>query len=400
MDRRSFLAGGLTAGCSAAASVALPSLALARAPWDARLVVIILRGAMDGLDVIRPLGDPGYAALRPTLNTDGTLGAGFWGLHPALGPLWPLWQAGEVGAVHAVSTPYRDQRSHFDGQDLLEAGGTTLAGAPRDGWLNRLVATQPGMAAETAYAIGRAQMLVLSGDAPVARWSPETRLDVSPQALRLLELVNHDDPLFREASAQAVEIAASVAERAASDAALGEAMMSDPMMAEVSPRGAHVAMARFAASRLVGETRIAAFSLNGWDTHENQIRALPRALGTLTDSILTLKAGLGPVWDKTAVLCLTEFGRTAAENGTGGTDHGTAGAVLFGGGALRGGQVLGAWPGLAEVDLYDRRDLAPTRDVRAVMAEVLGGLFGISGTDLSKSIFPGLQIDPPLGIVA
>lgn len=334
MDRRRFL-GTLAVGCSVAASPLVTPVALASAPWEERLVVIILRGAMDGLDAVRPLFDPGYAGLRPTLGEGGLdVGSG-WALHPALEPLLPLWARGEAGAVHAVSTPYRDRRSHFDGQDILEAGsgGRDLMGV-RDGWLNRMLGAVPGVEAETAYAIGRENMQVLTGAVPVTRWSPDARLSLSPQARRLLEAVYHPDPLFREASEQAVAIVEGLAE---------EGMGAG--------RAGHVELARFAAGRLRGDTRIASFSLGGWDTHRGQRANLGDALGNLCETILTLREGLGPVWGRTAVLCMTEFGRTARENGTGGTDHGTGGAMLFAGGALRGGRVVADWPGFGEGDL-------------------------------------------------
>lgn len=398
MDRRHFLTRGLALGCSAAASPLLTPVAFASGPWDTRLVVIILRGAMDGLDVVRPVGDVDYAALRPTLSDGaGSFDTGFFRFHPALAPLEALWREGSFGAVHAVSTPYRDQRSHFDGQDILEAGGTE-SDSRRDGWLNRMLQVVPGVTAETAYAIGAEQMLILTGKAPVARWAPNAKLRISPQGRRLLDLVVHDDPLFREAAAQAFEISDDIAADADAIEALAEGMAKDPMMAQVG-RGGHVRLAEFAVSRLRGESRIASFSIGGWDTHQDQARNLPRALSAISDTLLTLRSGLGPVWDKTAVLCMTEFGRTARENGTRGTDHGTGGALLYAGGALRGGQVLGAWPGLAEADLYQRRDLMPLADVRGVAGEVLRGMFGLNDNVITGSIFPGVEMPAPLGIV-
>lgn len=159
------------------------------------------------------------------------------------------------------------------------------------------------------------------------------------------------DPMFKNASAQAIEIGQSIAMTAASDAEGAEMMMADPMMVAVNTNKEHVQLAEFAAARLRGDTRIASFSVSGWDTHLNQKGGIQNALRRLSDTILTLRAGLGPVWNNTAVLCLTEFGRTAAENGTKGTDHGMGGAMIYGGGALNGGRVLGDWPGLAEADL-------------------------------------------------
>lgn len=395
IDRRSVLRGGLALGCSAAASPLLTPMAFASAPWENRLVVIVLRGAMDGLDVVRPVGDPALAALRPTLAVQadpGAIDAGFYALHPALDRLAPMWKRGEFGAVHAVSTPYRDKRSHFDGQDLLEAGTPGQAGA--DGWLNRMLQTIPGLSAETAYAIGREEMLILSGRAATTRWSPEARLELTPQGRRLLELVTHEDPLFRDAVAEAMDIVDSLAAEETGQAAEMGDNGSEAL------RGDHVRLAEFAASRLRGDSRIASFSLTGWDTHERQSVGLSRALGRLADTLLTLEAGLGPAWEKTAVLCVTEFGRTARENGTKGTDHGTGGAMLYAGGALRGGRVLGDWPGLSEAALYDRRDLMPTRDLRAHAGWVMRGLFGLDQSVIEGSVFPGLELGADPGLFA
>ncbi len=397
LNRRKFLTRMAAIGCSAAASPLITPVAFASAPWDTRLVVIILRGAMDGLDAFRPVGDPNYAALRPTLLQDTLDLTGFFGMHPALAPLRPLWDAGQMGAAHAVSTPYRDKRSHFDGQDILEAGKPGIEGAGNDGWLNRMLQTLPNVEGQTAFAIGRDQQLLLTGDAPAARWSPEANLTLSPQAQQLISLVQSADPLFHAASAEAIAIAQTIAMSADDDADGADMMMADPMMAAVNAQAEHVQLAEFAAARLRGDTRIASFSINGWDTHLNQ--KLQQALNRLSDTILTLRAGLGPTWDKTAVLCLTEFGRTAHENGTKGTDHGTGGAMVYAGGALNGGRILGDWPGLGEADLYNRRDLMPTRDVRAYPAWVMHDLMGINRSTIEAAIFPGLQMGLNPGIV-
>jgi uncharacterized protein (DUF1501 family) len=404
MDRRRFLMSGAALGCSAAASPFITPVAMAAAPWDTRLVVIILRGAMDGLDVIQPYGDGALAGLRPTLLTGEAVGAtdldGFYALNAHFAQLRLLWEAGEFGAVHAVSTPYRNRRSHFDGQDILEAGlsGTTR-GRLRDGWLNRMLQVVPGLEPEVAFAIGREQMLVLSGDAPASRWSPDARLSISPNARALLNVVHHDDPLFWDASADAIEIAEQISLQATLAEETDAMMAENPMMENVQRNGEHVKIAEFAASRLRADTRIASFSINGWDTHSRQGNALRRSAERLSDTILTLRAGLGPVWDKTAVLCLTEFGRTARENGSKGTDHGTGGAMLYAGGALRGGQIIGDWPGLRDGDLYDGRDLLPTRDVRAHAAWVMRGLIGLDSSVLEQAIFPGLDLGTNPGLV-
>ncbi|MGQ0565179.1 MAG: DUF1501 domain-containing protein [Gemmobacter sp.] len=416
MERRTFLRGLTALGCSAAAHPWLTTVTLAQSAngatplGDHRMVVIILRGAMDGLDVVRPLEDPILARLRPTLSA-GTpalpLGDRF-GLHPSLGRLMPLWARGELAFAHAVSTPYRDKRSHFDGQDLLEAGtGTEVGvGRAREGWLNRMLQAVPGLASETAFAVGRDALPLLAGRAPTMSWTPEVKLALSAQSQLLLEQVWHDDDLFRESGLEAMQLSAQ-ASGAAGDGEDAEDMSmmaaAEPAMQEAPVRGMATVdgLIDFAVSRLLGETRIAAFSQGGWDTHRNQARSLQGPLGQLEHSVLRLAAGLGPqVWGKTILLAMTEFGRTVAQNGTAGTDHGTGGVMLMAGGALKGGRVMGRWPGLAEADLYDRRDLMPTSDVRAWAAWAMHHLYGLDRQVLEAAVFPGLDMGDDPGIVA
>ena len=382
LSRRAFLARTGFIGCSLAASPLITPVTFAATPWDARLVVIILRGGMDGLDVVRPYGDPDLRTLRPGLSGGPDQGAhdldGFYALHPHLGGLKLLWDEGDLGFVQAISTPYRVKRSHFDGQDLLEAGTVSMAGV-RDGWLNRMLQVVPGVTAQTAYAIGRSDMRLLQGDADVANWSPEAELGLSPQAQQLMDLVSESDPAIHAAWQEAQMLATLEDEEAT---AQGQ-----------QRSGAHMRIAEFAAARLRDEARIAAFSLNGWDTHRAQDRTLPRAMSQLSETLVTQREELGgQVWQKTAVVALTEFGRTARENGSGGTDHGTGGMMVMAGGAVQGGRVHGDWPGLGTGELYQNRDLMPTRDVRAHVAWIMRGLTGLDRATLEGSVFPGLEM--------
>ena len=389
ITRRLLIRGGLAGACSVAAHPFLSTMTFAAAPWEPRLVVIILRGAMDGLDAVQPYGDPMLAKYRTELKTGPENGAldldGFYAMHAKLGPLKPLWDRGELGFVHAVSTPYRDKRSHFDGQDLLEAGTAEVGAGARGGWLNRFLQAMPGVEGETAFAVGKDELRVLQGTAPALHWSPDVDVDLTPQAELLLGQIYAQDSLFAPAAAEGMALAA-VTDRS--------------NLPPLPGGGKRDPLAAFAADRLRGETRIAAYSLNGWDTHQGQARGLGRSLGTLGRSILTLQDELGGLWAKTAVLAMTEFGRTARENGTKGTDHGTGGAMVLAGGALRGGRVYGRWPGLAEADLYDRRDLMPTADVRAYAAWAMRGLYGVDRSILEGSVFPGLRMEDNPQIVA
>lgn len=384
MDRRGFLQGTLALGCAPAAMPFLTSATFASAPGDNRLVVVILRGGLDGLDVVRPLGDPALAALRPRAAEGAVALTDFFGLHPRLGGLMPLWQAGTLGFQQAVATPYRARRSHFDGQDLLESG--TAPDAPpalrRSGWLNRLLATIPGARATTAFGLGREVLPVLAGDTAASAWSPDTQLRLGAQGRRLLEALYRGDADFEGPATVALALSRSLAPEAGAQGPLAEVER----------------FAGFAAERLRAETRIIALSLGGWDTHAGQAQALVRPLARLEHLILRLAAELGPLWGRTAVLALTEFGRTVALNGSYGTDHGTGGALVYAGGALRGGRVLGRWPGLAQP--LDGRDLEPTADVRATAAWVLRGLFGTARADLERVVFPGLDLGADPGILA
>ncbi len=394
MDRRLFLKGLGLSACSVAAHPLMSTVTMAQAQGlgNKRLIVVILRGAMDGLDAVQPVADPLFAQLRPTLgvNTGAIDLDGYFGLHPELGGLMPLWQAGQLGFVQATSTPYRDKRSHFDGQDMLEAGtGNDVApSSVRDGWMNRMLQAVPGMTADTAYAIGRDAQPLLVGAQDVRLWTPDMALELSAQGRLLFEHIYHDDALFREAALEAMDLATLgvPAEGGVEDV--------PARIRDVDP------LVDFAAARLQADTRIAAFSLSGWDTHRTQAAQIPVSFQRLSRLILRMQGALGAdVWGKTVLMAVTEFGRTVAENGSGGTDHGTGGVMVLAGGAVRGGRVLGAWPGLAEADLYDRRDLMPTSDVRDWMAHAMRGMYGFDAGLLEKTVFPGLVMGSDPGII-
>ncbi|PIB26583.1 twin-arginine translocation pathway signal [Amylibacter kogurei] len=399
-SRRKFLINTAALGCSAAASPLITPVTFASAPWDNRLVVIVLRGAMDGLDVVRPYGDKMFAQHRPDLaKTDAIDLDGFYGMHSGLSDLAPLWDQGQLAFAHAVSTPYRNKRSHFDGQDLLEAGYASLDERRQlgsSGWLNRMLTLVPNVETETAYAVGQDDLLLLQGDAPHASWAPGRSLLMSAQGQLLLNRMYESDPLFHASAEVAIELTEDLMAIGDMDGMMEEMdSMQDQMKAnnqaiKLAKRAG--ALAEFAADRLNEDSRIAAFSIGGWDTHRNQKVVIQKPLSQLSTAILTLREKLGANWDKTAVLCMTEFGRTVRQNGTQGTDHGTGGAMLMAGGAIRGGQVYGNWPGLADENLFNNRDLLPTADVRSYGAIAMRHLFGISPNDLERVVFPGLDI--------
>ena len=393
-SRRLFLA-------SAGAFVAwanLPRFAYAGSR-DPRFVVIILRGAMDGLAAVPPIGDPDYARLRGDLAIgSGSLGGtvpldGFFALNDAMPRLKQLYADRDALIVHAVATAYRD-RSHFDGQDVLESG-LTRPGASRDGWLNRAVAALPRGAAVrpvTGLAVSPTVPLVLRGGAPVFTWMPDGLMPVGMDtADRLASLYDHSDPELARVFA-----AGRTVDRMAAG---GTAVKGGDIAASFR----RIAVG---AGRLLAEPegpRIAAISFDGWDTHASEgpdSGQLGRRLAALDAALDGLKAELGSAWVDTVVAVMTEFGRTAHVNGTDGTDHGTATTAFLVGGAVKGGRVLADWPGLAPQKLYEQRDLAPTADLRAVLKGVLRDHLGIGETVLATSVFPdSLAVKPVDGLV-
>jgi uncharacterized protein (DUF1501 family) len=376
LSRRGFLAGA----CCAAAAPVLTPVSFAATPGDNRFVTIILRGAMDGLDLVQPYGDPAFATLRPKLGLTPDAGLldldGFYGLNPAASALMPLWQARQLSFVHAVSTPYRNQRSHFEGQDILETGGADKS--QKTGWLNRALAVIPRSDARRAIDINTSMELILTGPNKADAWSSQSSFALAEDEIAFLDRLYADDPAFAKA--------------------LNEAKAADTtadLLYGDEKRGAGIAdMAKLTAGMLKEDYRIASFSINGWDTHVGQAQKFRNAARDLATAIITLKDGLGEdIWNKTTVLAMTEFGRTVRENETSGTDHGTGSLSILAGGSLAGGRVLGEWPGLGEGRLLDDRDLMPTGDVREVAAAMLHRQFDITPGNLTGKVFPGLAFD-------
>jgi uncharacterized protein (DUF1501 family) len=373
---------------SAATMLALgpARLALADAPTDARFVLAIQRGAMDGLHAVPPYGDPNYNALRASLAlpTNGGPDAvldldGKFGLHPKLTELKAWYDHGELLVVHAVATPYRE-RSHFDGQDLLE-NGTTQAHASNSGWLNRTIGLMKGGDdRRLGLALGPEVPLALRGKVDVASWAPDTLPAVGPDFLSLVQGMYAKQPLLADTLRQAIS----------ADAMADQAIGSNAMMAQLRPGNGARVLAD-AGGKLLAQPdgpRIAVLELQGWDTHTGQNGRMANALQQMNDALAALKAALGPAWSKTVVMTATEFGRTARPNGSGGTDHGTATALFLGGGAVAGKRVIANWPGLEFAQLFQNRDLAPTTDFRAVAKGVLTAHLGIPQDALSSVVFP------------
>jgi uncharacterized protein (DUF1501 family) len=400
LTRRRFLLGTGALATGAALPRMLFAYTGAAAPGS-RLAVVILRGALDGLSAVPPYADPDYTGLRRELAiaapgaADGALMLdNAFGLHPSLGFLHERYGAGELIVFHAVSSPYRD-RSHFDGQNVLENGLTKPLGSA-DGWLNRAIAALPSdpRIAARAVAVSQNVPLILRGDTPVISKSPQLTPDVDDDLLSRLQDLYSKDDWFSARLSEAMQTD-KMADGAVADASAA------PMMAGKAGADRLGPVSRMAATlmRSEGGPQVAVFEATGWDTHANQGAAkgvLAQRLGGLDQALRTLSAELGPLWSQTAVLVVTEFGRTAAMNGTRGTDHGTGSCAFLAGGAVRGGRVITDWPGLSRSALLDGRDLKPTLDLRSVFKTVLGEHLHIDAKSLDARVFPDSNGARPL----
>lgn len=355
-----------------AATLALPAFAFGAAT-SKRLVVVVLRGGMDGLAAVPPVGDPAYASARgvlaqekaKTLSLDGT-----FGLHPRFENLHALYRAGEAAIVHAACTPYRE-RSHFDAQNVLETGGVKPY-ARNAGWLNAALKSLPAERAagrrELGLALAQQAPLILRGDAAVTTWSPSPLPDANTDTVaRLMDLYGKRDPALQTALQSAI-------------AANGVAM--EGMNGRAGGRS--IAPLTKAAAQFLkqpGGPVAAVIEMGGWDTHASQgseTGQLATNFGLLDQGLAALKTDLGATWNDTVIVVLTEFGRTVAPNGNRGSDHGTASAAFLLGGGVRGGRVISDWPGLAPGRLNEGRDLRATVDLRAVLKGVVRDHLGVS----------------------
>ena len=373
----------------------LPGFAFAKANTKSRFVLVVLRGAADGLAIAAPYGDDHYASTRGELALQqpgadkGLLNLdGLFGLHPSLAATHESYRAGDALIVHAVASPYR-QRSHFDGQDLLENGANRVA-ALRDGWLNRALAPIGGLTTD-AIALAQNAPLVLRGDNAVTSWAPSRLPDADDSTLRRLQDLYADDDFFASRLEQALtsqDIASGMDEMDNQRTRGNEAQQFGELMS---------AAARFLTA--VDGPNIAVVELGGWDTHANQGTTqgpLANRLAALDRGLANLRDGLGSAWEDSVIAVVTEFGRTVRVNGTRGTDHGTATAAMLAGGAVHGGKVLADWPGLAAKDLFEGRDLRPTTDIRSLFKSVLLEHLGLAPGFVEDAVFPDSRSAAPL----
>ncbi|MHA7818896.1 MAG: DUF1501 domain-containing protein [Erythrobacter sp.] len=379
LNRRSLLAGSLMLS----AGVALPRMGFARGAGTRNLLFVLLRGAADGMAIVAPTGDPDYAALREATLAEyenARRADGLFAIHPAFENVGAAYDSGEVLFVQATATSYRE-RSHFDGQNMLETGAD-VPFSKGDGWLNRLVAMM-GSPVPRALAIAPTMPLALRGSAPASSYAPSGLPDASPEFMDRVGLLYDEDPqlgMLWERALQTQTMAADSTLRNLRDAEAAGELAASLMR---GPEGARIAM----------------IELDGWDTHANQLGAFRRAARQLDALLGAYRTAMGTAWGDTLVVVATEFGRTARFNGTGGTDHGTAGASLMLGGSLKGGRVIADWPGLAEKDLYEGRDIRPTIALENALAGAIGEHMRLDPDRALAELFPRRQGTALSGLV-
>jgi uncharacterized protein (DUF1501 family) len=356
------------AALGAGALFVAPGIALATAATERRFVFIIQRGAADGLDILRPTSDPAFAPLRGKLigETPGTKLDAMFSLHPALIEVGKMYAQQQALFVHAIASPYRD-RSHFDGQNVLETGGMQPY-VVRDGWLNRLVSMLP-RASDEAIAIAATIPTALRGPVQVASYAPSALPHAADDLMTRVTALYDADPQLHPIWASALE--------------------TRGLATDVGPRQDPASLGKLTASFLTKPNgpRIAMLETLGWDTHNAQTGRLANQLKNLDALLAALRDGLGSAWATTTVLIATEFGRTVAVNGTGGTDHGTGSVAMLVGGAVKGGRVIADWPGLAPAKLYDARDLRPTASLDTLIAGAAAESLGLDPSRVAQALY-------------
>lgn len=359
--------------------------AFAAAPQaNGKLVVVMLRGALDGLAAVPATGDPQWAALRTA--PEGTAGGAalpldaMFGLHPALPELHRWYGQGQLLVVHAVASPYRE-RSHFDAQQLLESGGQRPFELST-GWLGRALEAS----GQRGVALSPAMPVALRGARGASTWTPTRSASPDADLMARIAQTYQSDPALTNLLEQALSQRGT----------LGAGVREAGMGAGTGSAGAFVSLARQAGRFLTepGGPDVAWLDVDGWDTHTQQTERLQRQFGALDSGLAALRESLGERWAHTTVLVMTEFGRSVALNGSGGTDHGTGGVAFLAGGAVAGGRVLADWPGLGTRDLLDGRDLRPTRDVRSLLAPLLQRHLGVGQAAMARAL-PGAPSAAP-----
>ena len=367
LSRRVFLG----AGGAAVVALAMPQMAFARANTSRRFVFIIQRGAADGLSTLGPTGDPQHAGLRGDFDQDlqsGTKLGSFFTLHPSLAETAKMYAANQALFVHAVASPYRD-RSHFDGQNVLETG-STAAYRLSDGWMNRLLGLLPA-ADSKGLALSDTVPMALRGRNEVSSYAPSKLGGPSDDLLQRVSAMYESDAQLHGLWSDAI--------------ATRETGGESTTGAQTGP-----ALGALGAKLLAADNgpRVMMIETLGWDTHSAQRGRLARELKNLDAMIGALKSGLGPEWTNTVVLVATEFGRTVHPDGTGGTDHGEGSLAMLLGGAVAGGKIIADWPGLSSGALYEGRDLRPTTGLDSLIGGTLAQHYGLEPARVMTTLFP------------
>ncbi len=372
LNRREFVMGLGAAGLLGT----IPKFAFGASGQGSRLLVLMLRGAMDGMDALRAYGDPHFSSLRSSLMDGADIGHridGNFALHPSLNFANELFGKKELMPIVAVAPPYR-QRSHFDAQDCLE-NGTDKPGGANTGWLDRCVRAMPG---SEGLALAAVMPLIFRGGGKVTNWSPPMKQAADEGLLQRLQALYANDSDLSENFAKAM-----IGEQ--------EGMDMPGMSTTVRRGGGQLEAMMTAAGSFMAKTegpRVTFVEDTGWDSHRGQAAQLKRKLAELDAGLKAFNTAAASIWSETVVMVVTEFGRTAAVNGTGGTDHGTGGLMLMAGGAVRGGRVMGQWPGLRSSDLYEGRDLRTTTDMRSIFKTVVANHLAVSESAIESRLFP------------
>ena len=337
----------------------------------AKIVWVVLRGALDSLHTVIPTFDPDYQKLRPTLASSFKepllpLDKGF-ALHPSLKNLHQWYQKKEMLPIVAVSSGY-PKRSHFDGQDFLESGKNEID--HDSGWLARAIDIKN----RRALAVSHSTPISLRSSSQVHTWYPSKLKSADEDTLQTMSQLYQYDEVLKRNLEKAIEV---------------KDLVDDKVGGKKNRKGKFVELSKACATLMVEDNTLdcAMLEVGGWDTHNNQSSRLTKKLTELDTGLAELKTGLGDDWQNTVVIIATEFGRTAKENGTGGTDHGTGSALLLTGGAVNGGKVEGQWPGLKTDELFQQRDLMPTSNSFAWFGNVLSQHWQFTDKELAE-VFP------------
>jgi uncharacterized protein (DUF1501 family) len=375
----------------------------AQAANGKRLVVVFLRGGIDGLNIVIPHQEPDYYQARPIIaipypqETNGAIDLdGFFGLHPELKDLIPFWQQKNLAFVHSSGSPVVE-RSHFQAQDYIE-NGTPGIKTTQDGWMNRLLAELPQEKSTKALNVGIITPYILRGKMQIANLKPGIN-STAPIATDNPRINEAFSSLYSgtDALSQAYQDGRKTRESIVAE--LGQEMIA-------AGRGAKNvnAFADDAAdvTKLMlgnAKTQLVFMDVAGWDTHVNQHKILNRLLPSLGQGLATLVKGLEPIFSDTVIVVVSEFGRTVAENGNRGTDHGYGNVMWLLGGAIRGGKVYGEWQGLSQSALHQNRDLAITTDFRDVFYQILQSHLSLPAASLNR-VFPDYQLTNKIDFLA